>query len=110
MVATIVIEEPKEQVITEVIIPTGAGTQQIGQIYYDPQDISVAIGITVQWINEDETIHTVTSGTPDGGTTGIFDSSIIDAGNSYTYTFDSAGTFDYYCIVHPWMIGSVIVE
>jgi len=52
----------------------------------------------------------VTSGTPDGGTTGIFDSSIIDAGNSYTHTFDSAGTFDYYCIVHPWMIGSVIVE
>ncbi len=110
MVATIVIEEPKELVITEVIIPTGAGTQQIGQIYYDPQDISVAKDSTVQWINEDETIHTVTSGTPEGGTTGIFDSSIIDAGNSYTYTFDSAGTFDYYCIVHPWMIGSVIVE
>jgi len=110
MIATIVIEEPKEPVITEVIIPTGAGTQQIAQIYYDPQDISVAIDSTVQWINEDETIHTVTSGTPDGGTTGIFDSSIIDAGNSYTYTFDSAGTFDYYCIVHPWMIGSVTVE
>ena len=110
MIATIVIEEPKESVITEVIIPTGAGTQQISQIYYDPQDISVAKDTTVQWINEDETIHTVTSGTPEGGTTGIFDSSIIDAGNSYTYTFDSAGTFDYYCIVHPWMIGSVIVE
>lgn len=110
MIATIVIEEPKEQVITEVIIPTGASIQQIAQIYYDPQDISVAIDSTVQWINEDETIHTVTSGTPDGGTTGIFDSSIIDAGNSYTYTFDSAGTFDYYCIVHPWMIGSVTVE
>jgi len=110
MVATIVIEEPKELVITEVIIPTGAGTQQISQIYYDPQDISVTIDSTVQWINEDETIHTVTNGTPDEGASGIFDSSIIDAGNSYTHTFDSAGTFDYYCIVHPWMIGSVIVE
>ncbi len=110
MIATIVIEEPKESVIIDVIIPTGASIQQIAQIYYDPQDISVAIDSTVQWINEDETIHTVTSGTPDGGVTGIFDSSIIDAGNSYTYTFDSAGTFDYYCIVHPWMIGSVTVE
>ncbi len=110
MIATIVIEEPQEPVITEVIIPAGAGVQQIGQIYYDPQDISVPIDTTVQWINEDETIHTVTSGAPDLGASGIFDSSIIDAGNSFTYTFDSTGTFDYYCIVHPWMIGSVTAE
>ena len=109
MVATIIIEEPQEPVITEVLIPAGAGTQQIGQIYYDPQDISVAIGSTVQWINEDETIHTVTS-TPDVDPSEIFDSSIIDAGNSFTHTFDSAGTFDYICIVHPWMTGSVTVE
>ena len=109
MVATIIIEEPQEPVITEVVIPAGAAIQQIGQIYYDPQDISVAIGSTVQWINEDETIHTVTS-TADGVPSGIFDSSIIDAGNSFTYTFDSAGTFDYICIVHPWMTGSVTVE
>ncbi len=110
MVATIIIEEPQEPVITEVIMPSGAGVQQIGQIYYDPQDISVSIGTTVQWINEDETIHTVTSGGVESGPTGIFDSSIIDAGNSFTHTFDSAGMFDYYCIVHPWMIGSVTVE
>jgi plastocyanin len=109
MIATIVIEEPKEPVITEVIMPTGAGIQQVGQIYYDPQDISVSLGSTVQWINDDETIHTVTS-TVDGVPSGIFDSGIIDAGNSFTYTFDSAGTFDYFCIVHPWMIGSVTVE
>jgi plastocyanin len=110
MIATIVIEEPKELVITEVVIPVGAGIQQIGQIYYDPQDITVTIASTVQWINEDDTIHTVTSTSPDGVTDGIFDSSIIDVGGSFSYTFDSAGTFDYICIVHPWMIGSVTVE
>ncbi len=110
MIATIVIEEPKEPVITEVIIPAGAGIQQIGQVYYDPQDISVSLDSTVQWINEDETIHTVTSTSPDGVPNGIFDSSIIDAGGSFTYTFDSSETFDYICIVHPWMIGSVTVE
>ena len=110
MVATIVIEEPQEPVITEVIIPVGAAVQQIGQIYYDPQDISVSLDTTVEWINEDETIHTVTSGSPEAGASGIFDSGIMDAGASFTYTFDSAGTFDYYCIVHPWMIGSVTVE
>jgi plastocyanin len=110
MIATIVIEEPLEPVITEVIIPAGAGIQQIGQNYYDPQDISVTKDATVQWINEDGTIHTVTSGALETGPTGIFDSSIIDAGSSYEFTFDSVGTFDYYCIVHPWMIGSVTVE
>ncbi len=110
MIATIVIEEPQEPVITEVLIPSGAAIQQIGQIYYDPQDISVSKDSTVQWFNEDETIHTVTSGALETGPTGIFDSSIIDAGNSYEFTFDSVGTFDYYCIVHPWMIGSVTVE
>ena len=110
MIATLVIEEPKEPVITEVIIPAGAGVQQIGQIYYDPQDITVSTGSTVQWFNEDETIHTVTSGSPDEGSTGVFDSSIIDAGSSFEYTFNSVGEFDYYCIVHPWMTGSVSVE
>ena len=110
MISTIVIEEPKEPVITEVIMPAGAAIQQIGQIYYDPQDITVPLGTTVQWINDDETIHTVTSSTPEGETNGIFDSGIIDAGNSFTYTFDTTGTYDYLCIVHPWMIGSVTVE
>ncbi len=110
MVATIVIEESQEPVITEVIIPSGAGIQQIGQKYYEPQDISVSIGTTVKWINEDNTIHTVTSGSPEGGMSGVFDSSIIDGGNSFEYTFDSSGMFDYYCIVHPWMIGSITAE
>lgn len=110
MTATIVIEEPKEPIIAEVIIPAGASTQKIGQLYYDPQDITVAIGTTVKWTNNDETIHTVTSGTLESGPSGIFDSSILDAGSSFEYTFNSAGIIDYYCIVHPWMAGSVTVE
>lgn len=110
MISTLVIEEPQEPVITEVIIPPGASIQQIGQIYYDPQDITVITGTTVQWFNEDETIHTVTSGSPEEGASGVFDSSIIDAGGTFSYTFNSAGLYDYYCIVHPWMIGSVTAE
>ena len=110
MISSIIVEEPQEPVTTTVSIAKGAGIQQIGQTYYDPQDITVSVGTTVKWINNDETIHTVTSGTVEGGPTGIFDSSIIDAGNSYEFTFDSSGTFDYYCIVHPWMMGSVTVE
>ena len=110
MIATIVIEEPQEPVITEVSIPSGAGIQQIGQTYYDPQDITVSIGTTVEWTNNDETIHTVTSGSLETGPSGIFDSAIIEAGRTYEYTFGSQETIDYYCIVHPWMVGSVTAE
>jgi len=110
MIASIVIEESQEPVTTEVSIPLGAGIQQIGQIYYDPQDITVSTGTTVKWTNNDDTIHTVTSGIPEGGPSGIFDSVIIDAGSTFEYTFSSSETIDYYCIVHPWMIGSVTAE
>jgi plastocyanin len=96
--------------MTEVIIPPGASIQKIDQLYFDPKDITVSTGTTVKWTNSDDTIHTVTSGTPDAGPSGTFDSSIINPGASFEYTFNSAGTFDYYCIVHPWMTGSVTAE
>ena len=110
MIATIVLEESKEPVTVDVIIPVGASTQKIDQLYYDPQDITVSIGTTVKWTNNDEMIHTVTSGTLELGPSGIFDSSILNAGSSFEHTFRSAETVDYYCIVHPWMTGSVTTE
>jgi plastocyanin len=110
MTATIVLEESKEPITVDVIIPAGASTQKIDQLYYDPQDITVSIGTTVKWINNDETMHTVTSGTLELGPSGIFDSSILNAGSSFEHTFSSAEIVDYYCIVHPWMTGSVTTE
>ncbi len=110
MISTIVIEEAKEAVIVEVVIPEGAGIQQPGQIYYDPEVIQVTVGTTVVWENADTTIHTVTSGTPEDGPNGVFDSDLISAGDSFEYTFTEQGREEYYCIVHPWMVGSVDVE
>ena len=108
MISTLIIEEPKEDV--KVVIPQGAGTQQIGQIYFDPEVIRVPVGTTVVWENTDNTIHTVTSGNPEGGANGSFDSDIIAAGDSFKFTFNAPGKEDYFCIVHPWMIGSVEIE
>jgi len=107
MVSKLIIEEPKEPI--SVIMPEGAGIQQDGQIYYDPEDLQIAVGTKVLWINEDSTMHTVTSGTPQDGPDGVFDSGIVAAGESFEFTFTTQGTEDYYCIVHPWMIGSVEV-
>ncbi len=104
MIATIVIEEPQEPVIVEVSIPEGAGIEQPGQIYYDPEVVEVSVGTTVSWMNNDNAIHTATA------VEGEFDSDIFGAGESYEYTFNTPGTYDYFCIVHPWMTGSVQVE
>ena len=74
-----------------------------------PSSVSINVGDTVRWTNEDTAAHTVTSGTPDGGPDGIFDSSLVMAGNSFEHTFDQSGSVDYFCMVHPWMQGVVQV-
>ena len=66
----------------------------------------------VTWYNTDNAAHTVTSGTPDDGPDGLFDSSVIMAGSEYTKDFESGfsdGLYDYYCVVHPWMTGTIII-
>jgi plastocyanin len=107
MIATLIIEEPKEGV--KVVIPQGAGIQQMGQIYFDPELIQVPVGTTVVWENTDNAMHTVTSGNLQDGPNGTFDA-MISTGDSFKFTFNSPGKEDYFCIVHPWMIGSVEVQ
>jgi plastocyanin len=108
MIATLVIEEPKEGI--KVLMPEGAAIPEEGQIYYDPQVIDIEVGTTVTWENLDNTVHTVTSGDPDGGPDGLFDSEMMSAGDKYEFTFTNAGSQDYYCTFHPWMVGTVNVE
>ena len=75
-----------------------------------PSTIAISTGDTVTWVNTDNAAHTVTSGTPAGGLSGVFDSSLMMAGSvSFSHTFDTAGTYPYHCMVHPWMLGTVIV-
>lgn len=105
MVSKIIIEEPKEPIT--VTIPDGAGIRQEGQIYYDPENLQVEPATTVIWVNEDSAAHTVTSGTPADGADGMFDSGMVLAGETFEYTFMAIGVVDYYCVVHPWMVGTV---
>jgi len=75
-----------------------------------PSTVVITVGGTVTWENTDTAAHTSSSGTPADGPDGVFDSSLVMAGASFSHTFDSAGTYDYFCMVHPWMEGTVIVE
>jgi len=76
---------------------------------WDPPVITVNVGATVTWSNDDTAAHTVTSGTAADGPDGVFDSSLFMAGTTFSHTFVEAGTFEYVCMVHPWMAGTVIV-
>jgi predicted secreted protein with PEFG-CTERM motif len=74
-----------------------------------PSTVTIGVGETVTWSNDDTAAHTVTGGNAADGPSGVFDSSLFMAGTEFSHTFDEAGTFEYFCMVHPWMVGNVIV-
>ena len=75
-----------------------------------PSTVVITAGGTVTWENTDTAAHTASSGTAAGGPDGVFDSSLVMAGGSYSVTLDDAGTYPYFCMVHPWMSGTLVVE
>ncbi len=109
MTGKIIITGPVKPVFANVTIAAGAATQATSQKYFDPPQIPVKTGTTVSWTNKDSVAHTVTSGDPNAGPSGIFDSNLIKPGNTFTHEFDSVGTTPYYCTIHPWMTGKVTV-
>jgi len=75
-----------------------------------PNPVTVELGTIVTWDNTDTAAHTATAGAATDGPSGVWDSSLIMAGASFSYTTDTVGSFDYFCMVHPWMAGSVMVS
>ena len=75
-----------------------------------PSTVVIALGGTVTWENTDNAAHTATSGSPTDGPDGVWDSSLMMVNGSYAVTLDEAGTYPYFCMVHPWMQGTVVVE
>jgi plastocyanin len=94
----------------ETAMGSGAPGCETSNACYLPQDITISIGDTVRWDNVDTAAHTVTGGSPADGPSGVFDSSLLMAGLDYSFTFNDAGNYDYFCMVHPWMVGSVTVN
>ena len=75
-----------------------------------PADVTVDVGGEVTWNNDDTAAHTITSGTPEDGPDGTFDSGLIMPGTTFSYTFEGAGVYPYFSVVHPWAMGTVTVS
>ena len=94
-----------------VTISPGSSVPSNGK-FFVPAILTVSKGTTVTWTNGDSTLHTVTSGNPESGNSGTgteFDSSYLAAGKTFQHQFSISGTFDYYCTLHPYMKGKVVV-
>ncbi len=105
------VEETDLTIIGDVIMPTKVsrpGCEENDKCYI-PSVIVIEKGKQVTWVNEDSAFHSITSGYY-GAPTDLFDSGHLDPFESYTLTFDETGTYDYFCTLHPWMKGQVIVE
>ena len=103
------------QTANEIDIATGAGSSQNAACVatnncFTPNPLTVAPGTTVTWKNTDTTTHVVCSGkVTDDECGSVFEDDSLKKGQTFQFTFANAGTFDYFCSVHPWMTGQVIV-
>lgn len=105
------VEDVGPQTVT-ISMPSGTsvpGCEETNACYI-PAAVNVNAGDTVVWSNDDTAAHTVTGGTPTGGPDGSFDSGLVMAGSSFEIVADTSGSYDYFCMVHPWMIGNLRVN
>jgi manganese oxidase len=76
---------------------------------YHPTTIVITVGATVTWVNHDPMVHTVTEGQHASAATHGFNSGFLAPGQSWSYTFNTPGTYPYTCLIHPSMNGYVVV-
>ncbi|EJM55293.1 plastocyanin [Pseudomonas sp. GM49] len=76
----------------------------IKEFMFGPKDLTVAVGTKVTWVNDDEIPHTVAE------THKLFRSGALDTGDSYSWVFNTPGEFEYFCALHPQMIGKIVVS
>jgi plastocyanin len=77
---------------------------KIDNFVFGPQSIAVPVGATVTWTNKDDIPHTTVS------TDGVFKSKVMDTDEKFSFKFTKAGTYSYFCSVHPKMTGKVVAQ
>ena len=77
---------------------------KVDNFTFAPEALTVPLNSTVTWVNEDDIPHVIASND------GLFKSKALDTDQKYSYTFSKAGTYSYYCSIHPKMVGKVVVQ
>ena len=104
MVATILMGPVVNTISAFAAFAADAAEVRIENFAFAPQELTVPIGATVTWLNRDDIPHSVVDKNK------AFRSKALDTNNSFSFTFANAGTYDYFCGLHPHMTGKIIVK
>src|ERR1700751_5206504 len=77
---------------------------RVDNFTFGPDTLTVPVNSTVTWVNKDDLPHVIASND------GLFKSKALDTDQKYSYTFTKAGTYPYYCSIHPKMVGKIVVQ
>lgn len=101
-IGTILILQPARAKTEE---PKPSATEvRVDNFTFAPDTVTVPVNSTVTWINKDDVPHVIASDD------GLFKSKALDTEDKYSYTFTKAGTYSYFCSVHPKMVGKIVVQ
>jgi len=103
MVATLLLSAGSPGSSANTAEPASAEVK-VDNFSFGPTTLTVAVGTTVTWTNRDDIPHTIVS------TDKVFKSKVLDTDEKFSFTFSKAGTYPYFCSVHPKMTGSVVVQ
>ena len=90
--------------------PAGKGTVTVKQFQFMPAELVVKAGTEVTWTNEDDILHTATSGATPGTSDGQFDGPMDGKGKSFSHVFGQSGRYAYFCNRHNSMTGTIVVQ
>jgi plastocyanin len=104
--ASLALSAPRHQAFLASAQAAQAATAEvkIDNFSFGPATLTVAVGTTVTWVNHDDIPHNVVS------TDDLFKSKVMDTDEKFSFTFTKAGTFPYFCGIHPKMTGKVVVQ
>src|SRR5579864_7782370 len=99
-IATVLVVHP-----TKVKAADANGTEvRVDNFTFAPDTVTVPVNSTVTWVNKDDIPHVIASND------GVFKSKALDTDQKFSYTFSKAGTYPYYCSIHPKMVGKIVVQ
>ena len=83
---------------------SSAAEVRVDNFTFGPETLTVPVNSTVTWVNKDDIPHVIAS------TNGVFKSKALDTDQRFSYSFTKAGTYAYYCSIHPKMVGKIVVQ